>query len=127
LENLGRLNQRTGDVASARQHFEQALTIRPDWTLAMVDLAWMLAATPEPGARNVQRAQVLALRAVSLTGRRDLVALDALAGALAANGEFDRAVTVVDEALKIAPDGQVADVLRQRQNRYREHTPPILP
>jgi len=64
---------------------------------------------------------------VNLTGRRDIVALDALAGALAATGDFDRAVAVVDEALKIVPSGHTADVLRQRQTRYRQHTPPTLP
>jgi tetratricopeptide (TPR) repeat protein len=127
LDNLGRLEQRLGDPRSARQHYEQALLVRPDWPLALVDLAWILAASPEAGATNPKRAADLAQRAVMLTGRRDVVALDALAGALAATGDFDRAIAVVDEALKIAPSGQAADVLRQRQNRYRQHTPPTLP
>src|SRR5262249_34888910 len=126
LDNLGRLNQRLGDPRSARALFEQALAARPDWPLAMIDLSWMLAARPEPGATNPQRALALAEQAVNLTARRDIVALDALAGALAASGDFDRAVAVVDEALKIVPSGQVADVLRQRQGRYRQHTPPTL-
>jgi tetratricopeptide (TPR) repeat protein len=127
LDNLGRLDQRLGDARSARQHYEQALIARPDWTLALVDLAWMLAASPEPGATNPLRAVELAQQAVTLTARRDIVALDALAGALAATGDFDRAIAVVDEALKIVPNGQVADVLRQRQARYRQHITPTLP
>src|SRR5262249_45837633 len=116
LDNLGRLDQRLGDPRSARGMFEQALVARPNWPLAMVDLAWMLAASPESGATNPRRALELAQQAVDLTGRRDIVALDALAGALAATGDFDRAVAVVDEALKIGPGGQTADVLRQRQS-----------
>jgi Tfp pilus assembly protein PilF len=127
LDNLGRLNQRLGDPRSARERFEQALALRPDWPLAMVDLAWMLAASPEPGATNPKRALGLAQQAVNLTARRDIVALDALAGALAATGDFDRAVAVVDEALKIASSGQAAEVLRQRQSRYRQHVTPTLP
>jgi tetratricopeptide (TPR) repeat protein len=127
LDNLGRLEQRLGDPRSARQHYEQALLSRPDWTLAMVDLAWILAASPEPGATNPKRAVDLAQRAVNLTGRRDVVALDALAGAFAAAGDFDRAIAVVDEALRIIPNGQAADVLRQRQTRYQQHVPPNLP
>jgi tetratricopeptide (TPR) repeat protein/mono/diheme cytochrome c family protein len=127
LDNLGRLNQRLGDARSARQHFEQALVARPDWTLALVDLAWMLAASPEAGATDPQRAVELAQRAVNLSARRDIVALDALAAALAAAGDFDRAIAVIDEALKIVPNRQAADVLRQRQTRYRQHTPPTLP
>jgi tetratricopeptide (TPR) repeat protein len=127
LDNLGRLNQRLGDPRSARERFEQALAVRPDWPLAMIDLAWILAASPEPGATNPKRALDLAQQAVTLTGRRDIVALDALAGALAATSDFDRAIAVVDEALKIVPSGQAADVLRQRQARYRQHIPPTLP
>jgi tetratricopeptide (TPR) repeat protein len=127
LDNLGRLEQRLGDPRSAREHYEQAVLARPDWPLAMVDLAWILAASPEAGATNPKRAADLAQRAVNLTGRRDVVALDALAGALAATGDFDRAIAVIDEALKIAPGGQAADVLRQRQTRYRQHTLPTLP
>jgi tetratricopeptide (TPR) repeat protein len=127
LDNLGRLDQRLGDSRAARQHFEQALLTRPDWPLAMIDLAWMLMASPEGGATNPQRALELAERAVNLTARRDIVALDALAGALAATGDFDRAIAVVDEALKIAPTGLAANVLRQRQTRFRQHLPPNLP
>jgi Flp pilus assembly protein TadD len=127
LDNLGRLDQRLGDPRSARQHFEQALLARPDWPLAMVDLAWMLVASPEAGASNPPRALDLAERAVNLTGRRDIVALDALAGALAAKGEFDRAVAVVDEALKLNPSATAGDLLRQRQSRYRQRVPPMLP
>jgi tetratricopeptide (TPR) repeat protein len=95
--------------------------------LALVDLAWMLAASPERGAADPQRAVELAQRAVNLSARRDIVALDALAGALAASGDFDHAIAVMDEALRIAPTGQSADVLRQRQNRYRQRVPPTLP
>src|SRR5262249_16382907 len=122
LDNLGRLDQRPGDPRSARQHYEQALLARPDWTMAMVDLAWILAASPEPGATNPKRAVDLAQRAVSLTGGRDVVALDALAGALAATGDFDRAIAVVEEARNVVPGGQAADVLRQPQSRCRQHT-----
>jgi hypothetical protein len=63
---------------------------------------------------------------VNLTGRRDIVALDALAGALAATGEYDRAIAVLDEALRVAGNGPAADVLRQRQDRYRQRLPPVL-
>ena len=86
LDNLGRLDRRLGDARSARQHFEQALVATAGLDAGtMVDLAWMLAASPEPGATNPQRAVDLAQRAVTLSASRDIVALDALAGALAAD------------------------------------------
>jgi tetratricopeptide (TPR) repeat protein len=126
LDNLGRLDRRLGDLSAARQLFEQAMRARPGWAMPMIDLAWMLAATPEPGARDPRRAVDIAERAVNLTGRRDIVALDALAGALAATGEYDRAIAVLDEALRVAGNGPAADVLRQRQDRYRQRLPPVL-
>jgi len=50
-----------------------------------------------------------------------------LAGAFAARGDFERAVIVLDEALKIAPNSQAADIIRQRQTGYRQRMPPTLP
>jgi Flp pilus assembly protein TadD len=127
LDNLGRLERRLGNLAVARQHFEEAARARPDWPAVMIDLAWMMAAGPDRSADDPRQAVDLAQRAVNLTARRDIVVLDALAGALAATGEFDRAIAVLDEALKVAANGPAADVLRQRQNRYRQHVPPVLP
>ena len=126
LDNLGRLDRRLGDLLAARQHFEQAALARPDWPVAMVDLAWMLAASSEPGATDLPRAVDIAQRAVTLTEGRDVVALDALAGAWAASNDYDRAVSVLDEALKVAAGNPAADILRRRQDRYRQHLPPVL-
>ena len=81
LDNLGRLErQRLGDFPSARQHFEKATIARPDWVDPMVDLAWMLVAESRARRADLQRATNLAQRAVNLTERRDMFALDALAG-----------------------------------------------
>src|SRR5262245_22227456 len=127
LDNLGRLNRQIGDATGARQLFERATRARPEWPMAMVDLAWMLAASPVASDRDPSRALELGERAVVLTDRRNVVALDALAVAFAAKGDSDRAVAVLDEALKRTPNGQLADVIRQRQNGYRQRLPPTLP
>jgi Flp pilus assembly protein TadD len=127
LDNLGRLERRLGDLAAAQRHFEQATLARPDWVAPMVDLAWMLTVNPEPAARDPRRALALAERAVVLTGRRDVLALDALAGSMAAAGDFEGAVGTLDEAVRLAVGTPAADVLRQRQDRYRQRLPPTLP
>jgi Tfp pilus assembly protein PilF/mono/diheme cytochrome c family protein len=126
LDNLGRLEWRGGDFRAAKQHFEAATDARSDWTVAMIDLVWMLAASPEPAARDSRRAVAIAERAVSLTDRRDVAALDALAAACAANADYNRAVTVLDEALGHAVNGLLADALREHQERYRRGLAPLL-
>jgi cytochrome c-type biogenesis protein CcmH/NrfG len=126
LDNLGRLDRRLGDFGAARQLFEDATRARPDWTVALIDLAWMLAASPVTADRDPRRAGQLAERAVMLTGRRDVLALDALAAAWAASGDYRRAVVVLDEALTVAGTGPAAPILKARQDRYRRSAPPEL-
>jgi tetratricopeptide (TPR) repeat protein len=126
LDNLGRLDRRLGDFGAARQLFEDATRARPDWTVALIDLAWMLAASPVTADRDPRRAGQLAERAVMLTGRRDVLALDALAAAWAASGDYRRAVAVLDEALTVAGTGPAAPILKARQDRYRRSAPPEL-
>ena len=59
---------------------------------ALASLAWLLATAPEAALRDADQAIRLAERAAELTGRRDASALDVLAAAYAAAGQFDRAV-----------------------------------
>jgi len=124
LDNLGRLDWRRGDFASARRRFEQATLARPDWTTAMIDLVWMLAASPDPSARDPRRAVEIGERAVTLTDRRNVAALDALAAASAASGDFARALSLLDEALQLSDSAPTTALLRQRQERYRQARPP---
>lgn len=126
LDNLGRLDWLRGDFVAARQHFEQATAERPDWPMAMADLVWMLVASPEPSAPEPRRALAIAQRAVALTDRQNIPALDALAAAWAANADYNRAVATLDEALALAGTGPLAAPLRQRQERYRQTLPPQL-
>ncbi|HEX7796662.1 MAG TPA: tetratricopeptide repeat protein [Vicinamibacterales bacterium] len=126
LDNLGRLDWFRGDFATARQHFEQATAERPDWPMAMADLVWMLVAAPAPAVPEPRRALEVAQRAVALTDRQNIPALDALAAAWAANADYNRAVATLDEALRLAGAGPLAGPLRQRQERYRQTLPPQL-
>ena len=126
LDNLGRLERRLGDFGAARLHFEGAVAARTDWAVAMSDLAWVLAATPEAGARNVERALALGDRAVSLTGGRDPDALDAFAAALAANAEYDRAAAALDRAMPLVQSLPRRALLDARRDRYRRKLPPVL-
>jgi Flp pilus assembly protein TadD len=88
----------------------------------MGQLAWILA-TASPGLVDAHEAVRLAERAVALTDRRDARLLDALAAAHAAATEFERALQVVDEALRLDPSPDLAAGLLQRRSLYGKRQP----
>jgi Flp pilus assembly protein TadD len=106
--------------------FRRALELRGDWPAAQADLAWILATAPDPSVRNANEALSLAERAFQLTRQPDARTLDVLAAALAANGEFDRAVAAAENALAaLAPDGAMTGAagIRGRLELYRHRRP----
>ena len=66
-------------------------------------------------------------RAVNLTGQRDARALDVLAAAYAAAGDFDRAQDLAANALRLLPAEPLAAEIRQRLDLYRQRRPYIAP
>lgn len=82
-------------------------------------------------------ALALAERSVTLTGQRDAAALDSLAAALAANGQFERAAATVERALALlgadanssrtpaAQAGEDIARMRARLNLYLSRQPYI--
>jgi Flp pilus assembly protein TadD len=115
----------TGDRDGALRHFREALEKRPDWSEPMSEIAWILATHPEAGARNPGESLRLATRAAELTGGQKPLILDTLAAALAANGEFGRAVGVAEQALTLAASDASAltPEIRARLQLYREGKP----
>jgi tetratricopeptide (TPR) repeat protein len=117
--HLARALTRRGELREATDHHREALRLAPDWPLPMTELAWLLATSPEVLAPG--EALRLADRAVTLTGHRNVAALDALAAAYAATGRFDDAVRTETEALALADEAgadEVASELRLRINLY---------
>ena len=90
---------------------------------ALAGLAWIEATSSDPGLRNPDDAVQRAEHAVELTSRRNVVALDALAAAYAAAGDFDAAVrtaTLGLEAAAQAGQAAVAAEFRQRLALYQK-------
>jgi Flp pilus assembly protein TadD len=121
--NLGVALEKQGQLAVAADHFRRALQLKGDWPAALADLAWLLAATRDERVRNATEAIQLAERLAMLTERRDASALDALAAAYAAAGQFDRAVATVEEALNLTPSGPSAAGMVGRRELYRQGQP----
>jgi len=121
--NLGLACREHGDVAEAISHFRQAIQLRPRWASAIDDLAWTLATAREESIRDSEQAVRLAEHAADLTGRRDPAALDVLAAAYAAAGDFDRAIATADTALQLGPPPLGAAAIRARRELYKQGRP----
>lgn len=117
--NLGMLLMATGNPDRAVREVNEALHLQPALINGLTPFAWLLAAHPDERTRRPAAAQSLATRIVAATERGDAGALDALAAAYAAQGDFEAATRVVTEALALA-DAASAPAMRGRLALYRE-------
>jgi len=99
---LGRLLVAAGRPAEAREELRRAVQLSPDWPVALADLAFLLATAGDPALRDGREALRLAERACSLTQRKAVTPLDALAAAYAEMGRFAEAVAAAREAIAVA-------------------------
>jgi tetratricopeptide (TPR) repeat protein len=106
-------------------HFRRSLMARPDFPPAMVALAWVRATSSNDALRLPSEAVRLAEGAVALTQSRDIAALDTLAAACAAAGQFERAVTAAEaaDALASSSGHPAASAIRDRLAGYRRGLP----
>ncbi len=121
LYNLANALMMQGALDEAAALYRRAVDAAPDAPEPAAELAWLLAAHPDPARRDPARAVALAERAAALTGRVQPAVLDVLAAAYAAAGRLDRAVATAETALGLVPAdrGDVAAVIRQRLDGYR--------
>jgi tetratricopeptide (TPR) repeat protein len=95
---LGALGQR----AAAAEQFRKTLQYDPNNADAMNNIAWILAAAPDPSLRNGTNAVSLAERACRITGNRQPLFIGTLADAYAEAGRFDEAVATAQRAHDVA-------------------------
>ena len=121
LYNLANALTTQGGLDEAAALYRRAVAAAPDAPEPAAELAWLLAAHPDPARRDPARAVELAERAAALTGRAQPAVLDVLAAAYAAAGRLDRAIAAAETALDLAAAGRddVAAVIRQRLEGYR--------
>ncbi len=91
-----------GHEAEAIEEYRAALEIDPSHTVALNDLAWILATNPDARLRNGPAAVALAERACRLSQFRVPLFLGTLAGAYAAAGRFADAETTARQAVELA-------------------------
>ena len=121
--NLAQFLSNRGQAAAAAEQFRAVLAQRGDHTQALAGLAWIQATSTDPRLRNPNEAVQRAERAVDLTTRRDVVALDALAAAYAAAGRYEDAARTARLGFQVAiRTGQpiVAAQFQQRIDLYQK-------
>ncbi len=77
------------------------------------DLAWVLATAAESRVRDPKQALELAIKACQMTQYKNWNALDTLAAAHAANGDFKSAQQWVATAMESAPEDKVEDLQKR--------------
>lgn len=110
-----------GDSASALRWWQRALAVEGDHLESLNGAAWLLATTGDDALRSPDRAVELATRSCSITGYGVASYIDTLAAAYAADGDFDRALRVAEQAAAVARSQGEADLLLdiiQRRDRY---------
>ncbi|MCK5381906.1 MAG: tetratricopeptide repeat protein [Candidatus Latescibacteria bacterium] len=102
----------------------EASAYAPDHLSVTINLAYLLAACPEPNLRNGKEAVQLAERVCQATAYKNPQALDALAAAYAETGRFDEAVQKAEQALQIAGASghdKLGKQIQARRNLYKAH------
>lgn len=87
-------------------------------------VAWVLATCPDSQIRNGEKAKTIAQEAFTLSENKDMFCLGTLAAAYAELGDFDRAITLQEQALADADYATTeSDVAKARLQGYRDHKP----
>jgi spermidine synthase len=115
-----------GDFARAARHGHEAQRLDPALDSAANNLAWILATSPDPSARNPEESIRIMGRLLREAERPEPTYLDTLAAAYAAAGRFPDAIDTAARAEKLAREEQSwakAERIRARLARYREGEP----
>jgi len=124
--NLARALQAQGLSQEAVDAYREATRLAPSAPAPLLELGWILAASPDPGRRDPAEAIRLAESARTLEGASPFRCLDLLAAAYAAAGRFEEAVVTGEEAGRAADqeaDPAAARSIRARVALYRSRVP----
>jgi Flp pilus assembly protein TadD len=125
--NLGEAFLAERKFKDALGQVKRALEIEPNNPEAKNNLAWILAASPDPNLRNPSEAVRVAKEACSLTNHQNPGVLDTLAAAYASGGRFPEAIETAQKALSLVgqDDKDLRHTIQHRMDLYRASKPYI--
>jgi tetratricopeptide (TPR) repeat protein len=115
-----------GRIQPAVDHFYRVLQLKPDHLEALNALAWVLATSNDTRIRKPADAAEFAEKACELSDYRSAGALDTLAAAYAAAGNFPEAVKAAEKAVKLAEaadEKDLAEKIQERLDLYKSGRP----
>ena len=121
LYNLSTAHAMRGEHRQAVRRLRQGLELAPDSSRLVSLLAWELATAPDAELRDGAEAERLARRVHAARPDQPQPA-DVLAAALAAQGRYEEAVPLAEQAVKAARrlgQGELAAQIGRRLERYR--------
>ena len=113
---------RRGDAAAAVSVLREALARAEDTSATALELAWLLATSPDEAIADGAEAVRLARSVVGVTDEPPPEYLDVLAAALAAHGAFDEATRHAQRAAELARASNrtaLAELIERRLSAYR--------
>ena len=102
-------------VQEAMDLWSDTLELDPNQVYAANSLAWIKATSKDENFYDPPNALKFAHQACEITGYQNPGMLDTLAAALAANGQFDKAVETASQAIKIAVSTDQNELVRDLQ------------
>ncbi len=114
--NLGTAYTQLSKYRLAIQNWTRAVELEPNSADVLNNLAWLLATVNDPSVQDANKAIELAQRACELTGYKEPAILDTLAGAYAAAGRFNDAVTTAEQAVNAAKAHGQENMVSEIQN-----------
>lgn len=110
-----------GKHAEAIKDYEEALTLDPEDTGVLNNLAWVLATSPEDGVRNAERSLQHGLKACELTKYARPHILSTLAAGYAEKGDWETAIKWSGKAVELGTkDDTVDDQLKKELESYQQ-------
>lgn len=123
LVGVGSELQEQGRYRQAETFYRRALEIQPDHAVALNNLAWLYATTPDTHLRDTGKALALARKAAEI--EKEPFILDTLAEAYWVNGMRESALSAIDAALALEPDNRA--YYEKQRKKFAEEVPKSEP